>query len=74
MRYAPPVVPTILLVLAAGLGAFAYWGLLTDAGRQSFDEMDGMYPFYAGFLAIGALLPFLAWAALKIFQRLAKHT
>lgn len=61
MRFAP----ALLLTIAAMLGAFSYWGMMTDAGRHRFDEMDGLYPFYAGILAVVALLLFLAWMALR---------
>jgi hypothetical protein len=49
------------LVLAIGLGIFSWWGMLTATGQRRFDEMDGMYPFFAGvaagvFLIAGAVL------------------
>ncbi len=59
------VVPTILLSLAAAFGAFSYWGLYTDAGRHSFDEMDGLYPFFAGGLGVILFLLFLVLVALR---------
>ena len=45
-----------LLVMAVVLGVFAWWGLRTAAGRQRFDEMDGMYPFFAGIAAAAFIL------------------
>ena len=42
----------IPLIASLGLGAFSIWGLFTEGGRQSFDEMDGMYPFFAGVAAV----------------------
>ncbi len=57
----------VLLLAAAALAAFCWWGLYTAAGRQRFDEMDGIYPLLAGVvgamaaLAAGALL-LVAWA------------
>ena len=41
--------------------AFGFWGLNTPAGQARFDEMDGMYPFFAGvaggvLFAIGVVL------------------
>ncbi len=49
-----------LLILAAGLAMFGYWGMFTQAGGRAFDEMDGMIPFFAAVaspivFAIGAL-------------------
>ncbi|WP_031496337.1 hypothetical protein [Bryobacter aggregatus] len=41
----------LLLASAAALGVFSYWGLFTTSGRQRFDEMSGMIPFFAGCLA-----------------------
>jgi hypothetical protein len=41
----------ICLVLAALLAGFAWWGLRTEGGQRSFDEMDGMIPFAAGVLS-----------------------
>jgi hypothetical protein len=39
---------TILVLLAAMLGAFCWWGLFTEGGSRHFDEMAGLIPFYAG--------------------------
>ena len=61
----PRVLSTLFLALAAMLGAFGYWGLFTEAGRHSFDEMDGMFPFYAGVLAIVFFLIFLVLRMLR---------
>ena len=41
----------LLLTTALVLVAFAGWGLLTQSGNASFDEMDGMIPFAAALLA-----------------------
>lgn len=57
--------PTVALVLALLLGAFSYWGLFTGSGQRQFDEMDGLIPFYAGMLAIVALLLFAGGTALR---------
>jgi hypothetical protein len=46
----------LLLVMAALLAAFAYWGIYTRAGRARFDEMDGIIPFTAGAVAVVMLL------------------
>lgn len=38
------------IILAIGSAApigFGYWGQMTESGRRQFDEMDGMYPFFA---------------------------
>lgn len=52
---------SILLLLAAGLAAFAWWGLFTAAGRHAYDEMAGIVPHAAGVLsAILAVCPFVA--------------
>lgn len=45
------VVVALLLLSAAALGAFAWWGQYTVAGRTRYDEMDGLYPLGAGLLA-----------------------
>lgn len=42
----------VLLILAFALAAFGCWGLYTDAGRNRFDEMSGMIPFFALVLAV----------------------
>lgn len=60
-------VAAVLLLLAVVLGVFCWWGLFTAAGSQRFDEMDGMYPFFAGVVAAFAvtcaivLLLFAGW-------------
>ncbi len=59
------LVPALLLTIAATLATFSYWGLFTQAGQHAFDEMDGLYPFFAGILAVVALLLFSAWLALR---------
>lgn len=69
MRGLLTVGPTVLLVLALLLGAFCYWGLFTGSGQRQFDEMDGLIPFYAGILAIVALLLFAAGKALHWLTR-----
>ena len=61
MRFAP----ALMLTIAVMLGAFSYWGMMTETGRNRFDEMDGLYPFYAGILAVLALLLSFAWMALR---------
>jgi hypothetical protein len=65
LRNLPSLFPTVLLALAAVLGTFSYWGLFTEAGRHAFDEIDGMYPFFAGGLAVVLLLIFFALMALR---------
>jgi len=65
----PPVIPAIWLAFAVGLGTFSYWGLFTEAGRSAFDEMDGLYPFYAGGLAIVAALNFLLSLVLHLRRK-----
>ena len=58
-------VSTALFVIALALGVFCYWGLFTTAGAKSFDEMDGLIPFFAGVVAamLGAFAIVLAWIA-----------
>ena len=38
---------SVLLLPAAALLAFGYWGFFTRAGNTRFDEMDGMIPYFA---------------------------
>ena len=45
------LVAALLLVTAAALGVFAWWGQYTVEGRTQYDEMDGLYPLGAGLLA-----------------------
>ena len=53
---------TILLSAAVALGAFAWWGMFTAGGRRRFDEMDGLYPFFAGVAAgVLALVAAVLW-------------
>lgn len=42
------LVPVYLIVLSLIAITFAWWGLETDSGRQNYDEMDGLYPFFTG--------------------------
>ncbi len=49
---------TILLVFGFGGISFAFWGLYTQSGQQSFDGMSGMIPIAAG--ALGGMLLVLA--------------
>jgi len=50
-------IATIAFLLAAlALGLFAWWGLYTIEGRHRFDEMDGLYPFFAGCGAVVCLI------------------
>lgn len=39
----------ILVLTLAGLAglAFGYWGIYTPEGNRQFDEMDGLYPYFA---------------------------
>lgn len=69
MRGLLSVGPNVSLVLALLLGAFCYWGLFTGSGQRQFDEMDGLIPFYAGILAIVALLLFAAGKTLRWLTR-----
>jgi len=51
---------TLLSALAIPLGVFGYWGYFTYSGNKHFDEMDGLYPFFAlllsGFLFLIVLI------------------
>jgi hypothetical protein len=47
----------VFLLLAAALELFAWWGLGTASGMRTFDEMAGLFPFFAGLLG-GALALF----------------
>ena len=44
----------ILLILAFLLFGFGYWGYFTESGQKTFDEMNGMFPFFA--LIVSGLL------------------
>lgn len=48
----------IILLAAALLIVFAFWGQYTTAGHRAFDEMDGIYP-----VAVAPLGTLLAAAA-----------
>jgi hypothetical protein len=50
----------VLGVLALACEGLAYWGLRTEAGRSSFDEMAGILPLAA--VPAGALLALSALA------------
>ena len=53
----------ILIIVAAVLGVFAWWGLATAGGRRQFDEMAGMIPFFAGVAAgVIGLAAMVVWA------------
>lgn len=43
----------VLLVIAAALELFAWWGLGTQSGARTFDEMDGLMPFFSAILGGG---------------------
>jgi hypothetical protein len=60
-----------LLVIALPLEVFAYWGLFTEAGGRAFDEMAGLFPFYAGLLGAGLALcgALLWWVAARRARR-----
>ena len=45
---------SLIFVLALGLAGFGCGGLFTEAGSRRYDEMSGMYPFFA-LVAAGAL-------------------
>jgi hypothetical protein len=63
------VVPTLLL-LAALLVGFAFWGQYTLSGAHAFDEMDGLYPLIAGPLGtlLAAIAALIAWLARRPSQ------
>ncbi len=55
-----------LILAAAALGTFFYWGVFTLAGHHRFDEMAGIIPYAAGLLAfilalVAAVLFLIAW-------------
>ena len=41
-------VSILLLALAIACEVFAYWGVSTASGRETFDEMAGIIPVAAG--------------------------
>jgi hypothetical protein len=50
---------TAQIITIAGVAAmaFGYWGSYTPAGRERFDEMAGMIPFFCLLIgAVGALI------------------
>ena len=53
----------ILLVAGAALCSFGYWGMFTFSGNRAYDEMDGIYPFFAllggSIMIIAAIAMFL---------------
>jgi len=56
----------VLILGAAALGTFFYWGVYTAAGRHQFDEMAGIIPYSAGLLAfilatVATVLFLIAW-------------
>jgi len=57
-------VPALLLIAALLIG-FAFWGQYTLAGQHAFDEMDGLYPFIAGpsGTLLAAIAALTAWIA-----------
>ena len=55
------VAQLVFIGLAMACEAFAYWGLATTSGRQTFDEMAGMIPLAAG--AVGVLFAVVALGA-----------
>lgn len=59
------VIVAALLLLAALLIGFSFWGQYTLAGQHAFDEMDGLYPFVAGPLGtlLAAIAALTAWLA-----------
>lgn len=59
----------IILVLTGLIGlVFAAWGIYTPAGRTKYDEMDGLYPIFAG-LAGGLLIVIALVLAIIILRR-----
>ena len=60
------LVPVYLLFAALIAITFAWWGLETEQGRQNFDEMDGLYPFFTG---VGGLVLMALSLLLLILQR-----
>lgn len=62
----------LLLILASlALGGFAIWGVFTDAGQRRYDEMDGLYVYFAGLLAVVCF--FTGCILLAIAQRRSRR-
>jgi len=57
----------VLAVAGAALLAFGWWGVETSAGRQRYDEMDGIIPFATGVL--GAILLLVGTVTASIAMR-----
>ena len=60
------LIPVYLLFAALIAITFAWWGLETEQGRENFDEMDGLYPFFTG---VGGLVLMALSLLLLILQR-----
>lgn len=59
------VASIVLLAIALGLAAFAYWGIETYEGQHAYDEMAAIVPYSAGLLSIIlgiAAVGFFWWA------------
>jgi len=61
----------LVLLSAAGF-AFGAWGLFTSAGRRTFDEMDGLYPFFS-LVGAGVLLIVAIILAIVAYLRASKR-
>ncbi|MCM8531882.1 MAG: hypothetical protein NE330_12025 [Lentisphaeraceae bacterium] len=59
----------IAFPIAIALTAFGWWGLKTKAGREKFDEMDGIYTlfsYYSGLFLLIVLIVYFAYT--KFFK------
>ncbi|MEO6305500.1 MAG: hypothetical protein ABIP51_20220 [Bacteroidia bacterium] len=64
------VLAGIILVVAIGFGIFGYWGMCTHTGRQAYDEMAGMIPFFAAVASGLLFFIFLILLMILIYKKL----
>lgn len=61
----------ILTLIGLALALFSAWGMFTESGQRRFDEMDGLYPYFAGiaaiasFTVVGTMFAIAAWRTRK---------
>lgn len=65
VKYSMRYFPFILLTVAMGCIAFAYWGLETPSGRRTYDEMAGIIPMAVG---LAGAVCFVAAAGIWVWR------
>ncbi|MCM8534755.1 MAG: hypothetical protein NE334_02335 [Lentisphaeraceae bacterium] len=53
--------------LAIALTAFGWWGLKTKAGREKFDEMDGIYTLFSYYSGLFLLITLVGYITYRKF-------